>query len=172
MGLTIVKHLVELHRGSVSAKSEGVGKGARFTVRLPLAETALPNRTEPSPTCREAHRRRVVVVEDNSDIRESLRMLLTSWGHDVAIAEDGPSGVDCVLHERPDVALVDIGLPLMNGYEVARAIRRVVPNGRIRLIAVTGYGQPVDKDLAAQAGFDMHLLKPIEPEILERLLSE
>jgi two-component system, sensor histidine kinase len=172
MGLTIVKRLVELHRGSVSANSEGLGKGSRFVVSIPLDRTALPRGTEPAPPCIEAHRRRVVVVEDNADIRETLRMLLTSWGHDVAVAEDGPSGVDRVLHEQPDVALVDIGLPLMNGYEVARAIRRVIPNGSIRLIAVTGYGQPIDKELAAQAGFDMHLLKPIQPEFLERLLSE
>jgi CheY-like chemotaxis protein/two-component sensor histidine kinase len=172
MGLTIVKRLVELHRGSVSASSEGPGKGARFLVRIPLAQTGLPAPAAPDPPRRAAHRRRVVVVDDNCDIRETLRMLLTSWGHEVATAEDGPSGVDRVLHERPDVALIDIGLPLMNGYDVARAIRKVMPNGSIRLIAVTGYGQPVDKDLAARAGFDMHLLKPIEPEVLERLLSE
>lgn len=172
MGLTIVKRLVELHRGSVSARSEGIGKGSRFVVRIPLSTTAAPRSDEALPLPTAFHRRRVVVVEDNSDIRETLSMLLTSWGHEVLMAEDGPSGIDCVLQERPDVALVDIGLPLMNGYEVARSIRKRMPSANIRLVAVSGYGQPEDKDLAVQAGFDVHLLKPLDPEILERLLSD
>lgn len=172
MGLTIVKRLVELHRGSVSAVSEGPGKGARFDVRIPLAPAMAPRLAQGQPLPPRFHRRRVVVVEDNSDIRETLSILLTSWGHEVLMAADGPSGIDCVLQERPDVALVDIGLPLMNGYEVARSIRRRMPSANIRLVAVSGYGQPEDKDLAVQAGFDVHLLKPLDPEILERLLSE
>jgi len=116
-------------------------------------------------------KRRIVVVEDNPDIRESLSMLLNLWGHEVALASDGPSGVERVLEERPDVALIDVGLPGMNGYEVARAIRKGIPTGGIRLIAVTGYGQPSDRESAMQAGFDMHLLKPIEPKMLESLLA-
>ena len=99
-------------------------------------------------------------------------MLLDLWGHEVAMAGDGRSGVERVLQERPDVALVDVGLPGMSGYDVARAIRGVIPAGEIRLIAVTGYGQPSDRELALQAGFDAHLLKPITPSVLERLLAE
>ena len=117
-------------------------------------------------------RRRVVIVEDNPDIRETLRMLLDLWGHEVAMASDGRSGVDRVLQERPDIALIDVGLPGMSGYDVARAIRETLPDGGIRLIAVTGYGQPSDQELAMQAGFDTHLLKPISPTVLQRLLAE
>ena len=115
---------------------------------------------------------RVVVIEDNADIRETLQLLLTMWGHEVALAADGVSGVERVLKEAPDVALIDIGLPGMNGYDVARAIRSSMPNGQIRLIALTGYGQPADRELALQAGFDAHVLKPIVPQTLERMLAE
>ena len=172
MGLAIVKRLAELHSGSVCAHSDGVGKGSRFTVRIPLAaHDALVESQSQSPSSSGA-RRRVVVIEDNADIRETLHMLLTLWGHDVITAADGLSGVHRVLDNRPDIALIDVGLPLMNGYEVAREIRRRIPAGAVRLIAVTGYGQPADKDRALQAGFDTHLLKPIAPEVLERLLAE
>ena len=173
MGLTIVRRLAELHGGRVSAASEGPGKGARFVVEFPLAagpelqahEAAAPPQARP-------RRRRIVVIEDNPDIRETLRIMVTMWGHDVELAGDGSSGVELVLKQRPDIALIDVGLPGMNGYDVARAIRKSIPNGEIRLIAVTGYGQPSDRDLAMQAGFDRHLLKPISPQILERLLAE
>jgi CheY-like chemotaxis protein len=121
---------------------------------------------------RPQRRRSVVVIEDNTDIRDTLGMLLDLWGHDVAMASDGQAGVDLVRRVRPQVVLIDIGLPGMNGYEVARTIRKDTPNGDMRLIAITGYGQPADRDLAFEAGFDAHLLKPIEPEVLERLLSE
>jgi CheY-like chemotaxis protein len=113
----------------------------------------------------------VVVIEDNADIRETMRMLLTLWGHEVLLAGDGRSGVDLVTRERPDVALVDVGLPGMNGYEVARAIRREAAQRAIRLIAVTGYGQPADVEAARQAGFDAHLLKPINPDTLQRFIA-
>ena len=172
MGLTIVKRLAELHGGSVQAASEGPGRGARFVVRLPLASGLAEPRSQTAQPLVEARRRRIVVVEDNPDIRETLRMLLDLWGHQVTMASDGRSGVERVLQERPDVALIDVGLPGMSGYDVARAIRQSMPNGGIRLIAVTGYGQPSDRELAMQAGFDTHLLKPITPTVLERLLAE
>ena len=173
MGLTIVKRLAELHGGSVQAASEGPGKGARFVVRLPLASGMAERKSETAQPLVEARRRRrIVVVEDNPDIRETLGMLLDLWGHEVTMASDGRSGVERVLQERPDVALIDVGLPGMSGYDVARAIRKNMPNGEIRLIAVTGYGQPSDRELAMQAGFDTHLLKPIAPSVLERLLAE
>ena len=172
MGLAIVKRLAELHGGSVCASSAGPGTGSRFVVRIPLAEKAAVEESQPHRPCARGAQRRVVVIEDNPDIRETLQLLLTLWGHDVIMATDGPSGVQCVLESRPDVALIDVGLPAMDGYEVARTIRRSIPNGDVRLIAVTGYGQPSDKELAMSAGFDSHLLKPIAPEVLERLLAE
>jgi signal transduction histidine kinase/CheY-like chemotaxis protein len=172
MGLTIVRRLAELHGGSVHAASEGPDKGSRFIVRIPLAPGAARAQAVPQRPPAQARRRRVVVVEDNPDIRETLCMLLHLWGHEVAIANDGRSGVDRVLEERPDVALIDVGLPGMNGYDVARAIRKSIPDGAIRLIAVTGYGQPSDRELATQAGFDTHLLKPVSPTVLQRLLAE
>ncbi|HEY1287448.1 MAG TPA: hybrid sensor histidine kinase/response regulator [Burkholderiales bacterium] len=172
MGLTIVRRLVELHGGSVHAASAGPDKGSRFTVRIPLASGVAPVHAHPERPPARPRRRRVVVVEDNPDIRETLRMLLHLWGHEVAMASDGRSGVDRVLQERPDVALIDVGLPGMNGYEVARAIRKSIPEGAIRLIAVTGYGQPSDREAALNAGFDTHLLKPISPTLLQRLLAE
>jgi CheY-like chemotaxis protein/two-component sensor histidine kinase len=172
MGLTIVQRLAELHGGSASATSAGPGKGSRFVVRIPLAGGAEASRQEAPRMALAGRGRRVVVVEDNPDIRESLHVLMRLWGHEVAMAGDGRDGVALVLEKRPEIALIDIGLPGMNGYEVARAIRKRFPNGEIRLIAVTGYGQPTDRELAMQAGFDRHLLKPIKPEVLQQLLSE
>jgi CheY-like chemotaxis protein len=172
MGLTIVRRLTELHGGTVHAASEGPGKGSRFVVRIPLACGTAEPRPQAAQSPLERRRRRIVVVEDNPDIRETLRMLLDLWGHEVTMASDGRSGVDRVLQERPDVALIDVGLPGMSGYDVARAIRAGLPNGEIRLIAVTGYGQPSDREAAMQAGFDTHLLKPIAPTVLERLLAQ
>jgi CheY-like chemotaxis protein len=178
MGLTIVRRLTELHGGTVRASSAGQGQGARFEVCIPLAGASLASvdqrgmRGEASA----APRRRVVVIEDNPDIRETLRLMIVMWGHEVHLAKDGRTGVDLVLQDRPDVALIDVGLPGMSGYDVARAIRgnerRHLSGRPIRLIAVTGYGQPADRELAREAGFDHHLLKPIAPEYLERVLAE
>jgi signal transduction histidine kinase len=171
MGLTIAKRLAELHGGSIEASSEGPGKGARFVVRLPLlaaatasAEVASGAETPPVP-------RRVVVVEDNADIRSTLDSMLRMWGHQVDSAADGVAGLDCILRLEPDIALIDIGLPGMNGYDIARAVRRRRPGKAIMLVAVTGYGQPTDLRASTEAGFDGHLLKPVEPEVLERLLA-
>ena len=172
MGLTIVRRLAELHGGSVAASSQGSGKGARFVVRIPLANSDADRNSDRSGPMPQTRRYRIAVIEDNADIRETLRLLLCMWGHEVQLASDGPTGVECVLTQRPDVALIDIGLPGMSGYEVARAIRQEIPNGTIRLIAVTGYGQPSDQENAMQAGFDKHVLKPVEPAILARILAE
>lgn len=172
IGLTIVRRLVELHDGTVRAQSEGPGRGARFVVTIPLASADVEPADTSDASARDTRPLRIAVIEDNLDIQETLRMLLTEWGHSVVVAGDGPSGVETVLSTRPDVALIDIGLPRMNGYEVARAIRSHVPHGAIRLIALTGYGQAADRSRALAAGFESHLLKPVAPDILERALTQ
>ncbi|HWI38408.1 MAG TPA: ATP-binding protein [Burkholderiales bacterium] len=171
IGLTIVQRLTELHGGSVSAFSAGPGQGARFAVRLPLAKGPVSSTTAPRARPRATKPLRVVVIEDNDDIRDSLRTLLTLWGHEVRTATDGKRGMELVRAAPPDVALVDIGLPGVSGYEVARLIRARFPSRNIRLIAVTGYGQASDRERALAAGFDVHLLKPVPPEELERALA-
>jgi signal transduction histidine kinase len=170
MGLTIVRRLIELHGGCVDAWSGGPGKGSTFTIELPLVSGEIDAVSASRPK-RMTRPRSVVVIEDNPDIRETLRMLIAMWGHSVALANDGTSGLKLVFQMRPEVALIDIGLPGMSGYDVAREIRKILPTRRVRLIALTGYGQPSDKALALQSGFDAHLLKPVSPEALEELLS-
>jgi signal transduction histidine kinase/CheY-like chemotaxis protein len=169
IGLTVVKRLIDMQGGSVSAESAGEGKGSEFVVRLPLrADLRVAERGE-----REVPRtsRRVLLVEDSPDARRVMSVLLSRWGHEVAYAEDGPLGVAAAEVHRPEVALVDIGLPGMDGYEVARSIRGKLGTGVV-LIALTGYGQPEDKERALQAGFDLHLVKPVQPELLARVLAE
>jgi CheY-like chemotaxis protein len=114
----------------------------------------------------------VLVVEDNEDGRESLRELLEIWGHQVSVAGSGPEGVEMAFSIRPEVALVDIGLPGMDGNEVARRIRSILGGGEISLIAMTGYGQPEDRRRALQAGFDRYLVKPVDPAVLSQLLRD
>lgn len=173
IGLTVVRRLVELHGGAVEATSAGRGQGARFVVRLPMAMgvDAAPA-PQPEAPVKAPRRRSVVVIEDNADIRDTLEILIGMWGHDVALASDGRSGVELVLRNRPQVALIDIGLPGLSGYEVARRIREQVPAEAVRLVAITGYGQAADREQAWRAGFDLHLLKPIDPVLLEKVLAD
>jgi CheY-like chemotaxis protein len=119
-----------------------------------------------------AERRRVLVIEDNADAQLSMKYLLEMWGHEVAVAGDGPTGVDSALSLHPDITLVDIGLPEMDGYEVARRIRNAPGGEQMMLVALTGYGTPEERSRAMQAGFDVHLVKPVEPEQLCRLVAE
>jgi CheY-like chemotaxis protein len=155
----VVRSLVKLHGGSVSASSEGEGRGSVFRVLLPLCEPpSLPvaaARTEaPAPA-----RRRVVIVEDNEDIRESELEMLSAAGHQVETASDGPAGTETILRLRPDVAFVDVGLPGFDGLEVARRVRRELGSSVV-LVAVSGYGREEDRAAALAAGFDWHLVKP------------
>jgi signal transduction histidine kinase/DNA-binding response OmpR family regulator len=177
LGLTLVKSLVELHGGIVVARSAGIGRGSEFEVRLParraLAE-ALPAESASAGARRNGAAAavqplQIVLVEDNADIRESLRALLELSGHTVEEAEDGRRGVDLIRTRRPNVALVDIGLPGMDGYEVARELRDVAGT---RLIAMTGYGRPEDRQLALDSGFHAHLVKPVDFDDLTKLLAE
>jgi CheY-like chemotaxis protein len=173
IGLTLVKALVELQGGTVEARSEGPGRGSVFAVRLPLVPTpaADARRTlelsAPVPVPR-----RILLIEDNEDAREMLRVQLTVAGHDVHEASEGLTGVDLAASLAPDVALVDVGLPGIDGYEVARRIRAGKGGKSIILIAFTGYGQAEDRLRALEAGFDAHLTKPISPEQLASVLSE
>jgi CheY-like chemotaxis protein len=167
VGLTLVRRLVELHGGRVTAASDGDGRGSTFTVRLPARREA--ERGDPSPM-RAATPRRVLIVEDNDDAREMLRELLRLLGHEVYETGDGASGVARALELQPDLTLVDVGLPEMDGYEVARRIRSDPAGARLYLAALTGYGRPEDRERARAAGYDVHLVKPIDQGKLERLL--
>ncbi|HYT98549.1 MAG TPA: ATP-binding protein [Casimicrobiaceae bacterium] len=171
LGLALVKRLVELQGGSIAVTSAGVGRGASFSVRLPRTEARSEERaTSPLPTSETANKKRVLVIDDNDDARKSLAILLAFEGHETYEAANGAGGIEVASHVRPDVALIDIGLPDLSGYEVARRIRADL-NGGVALVAVTGYGQPEDQRRAFDAGFDAHLVKPITIEQLNEMLS-
>jgi signal transduction histidine kinase len=168
-GLALVKSLVEVHGGTIAAASEGVGRGSTFTLRLPLA----PMREEPAPPAAAGPRpHRILIVEDNVDAAESLRLFLELTGHEVTVAHNGAEGIARARDTQPEVVLCDIGLPgEMDGYGVARALRHDPELSFTRLIALTGYGQAEDRRLASEAGFDLHLTKPTDPEALLRVLG-
>ena len=172
IGLTLVQRLVELHGGSVAASSEGVGKGSEFAVRLPLladeaAGDAGGAKGEPVPPAA----RRILVVEDNKDSAESLAMLLRLQGHEVATAHDGTKGLEEAARSLPGVVLLDIGLPGLSGYDVARRLRATSGLEKALLIALTGYGGEADRQRSHEAGFNAHLVKPVDPDELNELLA-
>jgi CheY-like chemotaxis protein/anti-sigma regulatory factor (Ser/Thr protein kinase) len=165
IGLTVVKRITELHGGSVEAHSAGRGRGSTFTVRLPLHAAE----TTPEPPPARGHRAssmRCLIVEDNADAARMLEVALTLEGHEIQVAFDGASAVARAAAFRPDALILDIGLPGMNGYEVARAIRQLPGLADIVIVGVTGYGQAADYEHSRRAGFDAHLVKPIEIETL------
>jgi CheY-like chemotaxis protein len=171
LGLTIVRSLVDMHGGRVSARSRGVGQGSEVTVELPAAggdTTAREARVAPSQTA--ALRRRILLVDDNVDAANALGELLRALGHDVELTYDGPQALARAADFRPEVALIDIGLPVMDGYELARRLRQAAGPACPRLVAVTGYGLERDREQSARAGFTEHLVKPIDLSALERLL--
>lgn len=169
IGLTLVRRLVELHGGTVIASSAGAGHGSTFTVRLPqVREAAATARV--SWSLDQVMPKRVLLIEDSRDAREMFRMMLELAGHHVFEAADGVHGLRLLETEHPEVAVIDIGLPGIDGYEVARRIRQR-PNGRaMLLLALTGYGFPSDYERSTAAGFDHHLVKPVDPYELARLL--
>ncbi|HEY0711891.1 MAG TPA: response regulator, partial [Polyangia bacterium] len=169
MGLALVKKIVELHSGKVRATSAGPGKGTTFEVRLPSIPAPTPAE-EASLIVQPAGSLRIVLVEDNADARMLMEEYLTIEGYSVASAEDGLAGAELIVKTEPDVAIVDIGLPKLDGYGVARFVRKHLAKA-VRLLALTGYGQPQDKARAMEAGFDVHMVKPIEPAVLSRLLA-
>jgi PAS domain S-box-containing protein len=172
IGLTLVKRLVEMHSGSVEAQSAGEGHGSTFVVRLPaaldVAYVAQPAATE-TQTSSATHR--ILVVDDNEDSADSLAMLLQLTGHEVFIAHDGHSALDAAEQHRPGVALLDIGLPSLNGYDVCRRIRQEPWGKTMVLIALTGWGQDEDRRRSQEAGFDGHLVKPVDHTRLLTLLA-
>ena len=168
IGLTLVKTLTELHGGSVEAASAGRGHGSTFVVRLPRAATPTSSRR---PGRVASARRRVLLVEDNDDAREMLRTWLTLDGHDVLEAANGLDAVKILASDRPDVAFIDIGLPEMDGYEVARTARRHTDQSTL-LVALTGYGQTEDRQRCFDAGFDDFVLKPVDPARLTQILAD
>jgi PAS domain S-box-containing protein len=165
VGLSIARSLVEAHGGRIEARSAGVGKGSEFTVRLPLAASL----TSEAHGAAGLPRQRILIVDDNQDAREALSRLLEIAGHEVSQAGDGPSGLDLASRARPDVAIIDIGLPGMNGFEVARRLKTGAPG--VRLIALTGYGHGDHRRLGDEVGFERYLIKPVAFETLQRALA-
>ncbi len=179
VGLSLARRLVEMHGGTISAHSDGIGRGSEFFVRIPIApaedvpraapvEKSAPFFLEPASL---DERMRIVVIDDNDDIRETMQQLLQSLGHVVEVAADGLTGVELVLKERPQVALVDIGMPGLDGYEVAQKLRAELGPNQLRLVAMTGFGQSSDRDRALAAGFDSHLIKPARTDQIQRALK-
>lgn len=171
VGLTLVRSIVQLHEGKVTAQSEGPGKGSEFTVVLPLTEE-VPAPTEPTASPVALTRKPdILLIEDNGDSRRMLETLLRLEGYPVHACADGQEGLNAILQSRPAVAIVDIGLPVLNGYEVARAVREHLGSDTIHLVALTGYGRPEDRKAVREAGFNDHLVKPLQHAELMRVLE-
>lgn len=169
IGLTLSRKLVELHGGSITARSDGLERGSEFEIRLP-AEPAAP--IEPTDRCEaKPGVLRVLVVEDEAEMAESLRVLVSCWGHDVRVIHDGAAASVVYRTYRPDVVLLDIGLPGMNGYDLARVIKQM-GDGRPFIVGITGYGTEEHRQRALEAGFDRFFVKPLDPEVLEVVLGE
>jgi signal transduction histidine kinase len=178
LGLTLARRLVEMHGGRLEASSAGLGKGSQFVAWLPLLgivpkiePASPPPRAEAAPLSRSPSLR-VLIADDNVDTAESFNILLKLNGHDTQMAHDGRQAVELAQKMRPDVAIVDIGMPHLNGYDVARRIREEPWGKQLFLIAATGWAQPEDRRRTHEAGFDIHLVKPVEPEVLLNLLKQ
>ena len=175
IGLALVRGLTELHHGTIEAHSSGPGMGSEFIVRLPVLDVrpaASPAGAQPEEKPVAGSKHRILVVDDNVDSAQSLGLLLSRLGHEIQLAHDGLEAVQAAGVFHPQVVLLDIGLPKMNGYEAARRIRERPSEAKVTIIALTGWGQEKDKQLASEAGFDHHLTKPVEPAALNKLLSE
>jgi len=175
IGLSLVKWLVERHGGSIEARSAGPGQGSEFVVRLPIAAEnpaaeAAPPKDDGAP--RQVRKRRILIADDNRDSADSMAMLLQSLGHEVATAYDGKQAVEAATTRRLDVVLLDLGMPHLNGYEAGRQIRELPSCRDIFLIAMTGWGQEEDRRRTDEAGFDHHLVKPVDPAELTKLLAD
>ena len=177
IGLSIAKGLVELHGGTVAARSDGEGRGSEFVLRLPLAGVQAPavERADPVPAAERGRGKRILVVDDNRDGAELLEEVFRALGHTTRLAHDGLSALELAREFRPQIAFLDIGLPVMDGYELARGLRDVPGLENVRLVAVTGFGQEADRGRTREAGFDEHLVKPVAIDdlrvVMDRLLA-
>jgi CheY-like chemotaxis protein len=172
VGLTLARRLVELHDGKLEAFSDGPDKGSTFVATLPLAASAAPQPAKHSEPEAVADRRfRILLADDNVDFSSSLATLLRSLGHELLVAEDGLRALEAAPAFQPDFAFLDIGLPGLNGYALARALRANPATSETVLVAVTGWGQERDRQLAQEAGFDHHLVKPVEPAKIREVLA-
>jgi CheY-like chemotaxis protein len=174
VGLALARAIIELHHGTIEARSEGAGKGSEFIIKLPVEAArpaAAPEQPKRPANGRASVARRVLVVDDNVDAAAMLAALIRQLGHEVEIVHDGSAALRAVEGYRPEVILLDIGMPGMNGFEVAQRLREVGRVPRLRIVAVTGWGKPEDRQRSREAGFDMHLIKPVElSEIQQALL--
>jgi two-component system CheB/CheR fusion protein len=168
LGLAVVRSFVRAHGGDVRAISDGIGKGCEFVVSLPLAAAV---EAVQSSAKQAFGSQRLVLVEDQEDSRTLLQTILDGAGYEVVAAADGQSAVELIERERPGIALVDIGLPILDGYEVARRVRRAFGPSEIFLVALTGYGQQQDREAVMTAGFDQHIVKPIDAALLIEVLN-
>ena len=172
IGLSIAKGLVELHGGTIAARSEGEGRGSEFEIRLPLAGAEEPALDRPGPAPAEGRTgKRVLVVDDNRDGAELLEEVFRALGHTTRLAYDGEGALELAREFRPEIAFLDIGLPAMDGYQLARRMRAAPGLQEVRLVAVTGFGQEADRGRAREAGFDEHVVKPVEIEALRVLID-
>jgi CheY-like chemotaxis protein len=173
LGLALVRRLAEMHGGSIEAHSDGVDMGSTFTMRFPLAEGSAPALDPPAPadSAVPSAGRRILVVDDNVDGAETLAMLLSLSGYETRTAFDGPSALSAAAEFQPHAVFLDIGLPGMNGYEVALRLRALAGLKATRLIALTGWGTEEDQRKSREAGFDAHLTKPVEPAAVDEVLA-
>jgi len=171
LGLALVRGLIELHGGGVDAASGGVGRGAKFSIWLPLIAAPAPAAAPETQGDLNGTPLRILIVEDNADTARTLAAILRHVGHQVEISPDGPSGIERARSIQPDVVLCDLGLPEMDGFEVARALRSEPATSAARLVAISGYGQEEDRRRCEEAGFDLHLTKPVDPFALQRILA-
>jgi CheY-like chemotaxis protein len=175
IGLTLVKRIVDMHGGRVEARSAGEGEGSEFIVRLPLLAGRPADGTQPQPSSEATDagsKVRVLVVDDNVDAAESIAMLLSLEGYEVRSVHAAAEALDAAQTFQPHLVLLDIGLPGMDGYEVARRLRAQQRVESMRVVAITGYGQQSDRERAREAGFDEHLVKPVDPDALHEVLGE
>src|SRR5580693_2842214 len=173
VGLALVHRIVSLHGGVVKAFSEGIGRGSELVVTLPqnFEEISMTVASDSQPTESQQRRRRLMVIDDNKDAAESMSMLFELWGHEVICAYDGRGALETAAKYRPDAVFLDIGLPGMDGYEIAERLRELPESARTVLVAITGYGQDEDRRRSREAGIDHHLVKPVAPETLHKLLD-
>jgi CheY-like chemotaxis protein len=173
IGLALARGLVEMHRGSLHAASDGIGRGARFVVRLPLLhETAAAKTPSPCHSDAAVTPRRILLVDDNADAADSLAMLLRLHGHEVQTAYDGETALRVAAEFRPEFALLDLGMPRMDGFELARRLRMQDGGARVTIVAVTGWGHDAERQHTRAAGFDYHLTKPVEFKALADILEQ